>query len=1738
MFGYVLLSLIGLLLLVFLFINIPLGRRVVKDQVKNYLTKKLNTRIEIGEIDYSLPKWVNIKNIYLEDQNKDTLLFGEELAVDLSMLKLINGNTDIQKVFLKNIIVKVNRSATDSFFNYQFLVDAFAGNKSTTAIPDTAALKLTLAQLIFNNVSLKFNDQNAGSDFNANIKDLDVLLNTFQPDRLKFFIDDFKANGVDFKMKTYKQKPEIIADKVLVDTSKPNYGFYLSAGKVNLQNVNVVIDNTITGFNYNNKITTLAATGITYNQLQSVATADALLLDSSTINFTQPKTSEANLTAAKNKKNVKAIPWLFEVGALRINNTAVKYDDVNKPKLGGFDVAHLDVTGLNAAISFFKFSTDTTRAAVTQLAFKDKGGFELDSTHANFIFTDTLMAATDVYVKTPNSFIKNNFKLTYDSVASIKLDPQNSLITGTLKNSRIAFNDLYLLVPALKTSFPPAQFANQYVNINTEVRGNLQRLYLPYFQLAGLSGTQLSARGTLYNFTDAKKFTYDLYILSGRLFKKDIFRFLPPEQQLQLANLPAILNVTGQLTGNANNLTARLNSTAADFAFNGTVTLKNIKDPLNLQYAADLQSFTVTRKLIEGFIPPATLAQISLPNQITAAGKISGTTNNLLADLRMKSSYGPLSVKGFMKNVKDPKTVVYDLAITSTGFDVGKLIKQDTVIGKFAGAIQAKGTGFDYLTMRSNIAAQVKGFEFNKYNYSNVSFTSSFNNGAIAVKGESADPNASLNFNLSGNVKGAYPTLAGEVVIDTLLLKPLNFLADTLNLSGRFLVDAKSLVPRQLDASLFAENIKVQLSQGNYVFDTTSLIASSANGIDSIILKAPFAFLNAGGAFDYDKLGTSLQQYVSGYYKLPGLKPVTGIIPTQQIGFNGGVQYHPIVTAFVPELTAYNDILFNGTYRSADTDSALNFNATLPRIVYGTNTISNGAIGVAAKNEKINYLVQFDTLALPAQTLFKTTIAGGADNDSLSVTAHTQDNKAADWFGISGTAAVNGDAYTFRLQDSLLLNYQQWKVAPDNFISYSPAGIIINNFSITSDTARIFITSKTLTPNSPIDVDISNFDLASISALVSGDTVLISGSLNVKATVSEFEKPLPAFTGNASIEGLNFMQTPLGTLNFNASKSSENSVAGALTLVGFGNEVSGNGNYFLRDTSREFDAALNVKSLTLATLAAFSNGALVRPGGTISGNINTSGKFANPRWDGAVRFDTAQLTIAQLGTPYFIDKQTIQLAYPRISLSNFTIQDSLKNKMVIDGTVTANTFTDIGLNLKINAKDFVVVNAKKAVESQIFGYAAIDADVRVSGSAVAPDIEGNILVNNKSDITLVLPEKNYAADEGKEIVRFIDRDTFVINPPVLAFKPAADPRETFGRFLNYNLNIQINKEAAVTIVLDPLTGDEVKVQGDARLNAGVDPGGNIVLAGNYILDKGYYELHYQFLERRFNLLQGSSITFAGEPLDAEVNINAAYTVNTSSRDLLGSEVSATGGALGGLLNQKLPFQVLLSLTGKISKPLISFNILLANEGNNANGDLRSTIDAKLAQLRGDEAATNKQVFSLLLLNRFVGEQSSDFFKGNGGNGFSDIARQSVSQFLSDALNQIAGDLFKGIEIDLNLNAYNDFSSGNAQQRTDLNVALSKTFLNDRVTVSVGNNFGVEGGNQAVKTAAGNTGFKPDISLAYKLTKDGKYLLRAYTKNQFEVTVDGYVVETGVSFLLSMDYEKFNEIFRRKKRSAK
>ena len=48
----------------------------------------------------------------------------------------------------------------------------------------------------------------------------------------------------------------------------------------------------------------------------------------------------------------------------------------------------------------------------------------------------------------------------------------------------------------------------------------------------------------------------------------------------------------------------------------------------------------------------------------------------------------------------------------------------------------------------------------------------------------------------------------------------------------------------------------------------------------------------------------------------------------------------------------------------------------------------------------------------------------------------------------------------------------------------------------------------------------------------------------------------------------------------------------------------------------------------------------------------------------------------------------------------------------------------------------------------------------------------------------------------------------------------------------------------------------------------------------------------------------------------------------------------------------------------------------------------------------------------------------------------------------------------------------------------------------------------------------------NVSVDYKLSRDGRYLIRGYRKNDYEAVVEGFVIETGLKFIISVDYNKF------------
>jgi len=340
------------------------------------------------------------------------------------------------------------------------------------------------------------------------------------------------------------------------------------------------------------------------------------------------------------------------------------------------------------------------------------------------------------------------------------------------------------------------------------------------------------------------------------------------------------------------------------------------------------------------------------------------------------------------------------------------------------------------------------------------------------------------------------------------------------------------------------------------------------------------------------------------------------------------------------------------------------------------------------------------------------------------------------------------------------------------------------------------------------------------------------------------------------------------------------------------------------------------------------------------------------------------------------------------------------------------------------------------------------------------------------------------------------------------------------------VNIEIVKEAEFNLIIDEGNGDFLNVKGEALLTAGIDPSGKINLAGSYELEQGSYELTFNFIRRKFEIEKGSRIVWEGEPTKATVDLEAIYVANAAPLDLVKNQLEEATAFQRNTYLQKLPFDVHLTMEGELLKPEISFDIILPEEKKYAvSGEIISTVRTRLDQLRQEPGEMNKQVFSLLLLNRFMADNP---FSASGSTFNAGVlARQSVSKLLTEQLNRLADDLVAGVDLNFDVLSSEDYTTGQRRDRTDLNVGLSKKLLNDRLTVSVGSNFELEG-PQNSKQQSSN--IAPDIALDYQISRDNRYLLRAYRKNEYEGVIDGYIIETGVGFIITVDYNNFRQIF--------
>jgi translocation and assembly module TamB len=164
------------------------------------------------------------------------------------------------------------------------------------------------------------------------------------------------------------------------------------------------------------------------------------------------------------------------------------------------------------------------------------------------------------------------------------------------------------------------------------------------------------------------------------------------------------------------------------------------------------------------------------------------------------------------------------------------------------------------------------------------------------------------------------------------------------------------------------------------------------------------------------------------------------------------------------------------------------------------------------------------------------------------------------------------------------------------------------------------------------------------------------------------------------------------------------------------------------------------------------------------------------------------------------------------------------------------------------------------------------------------------------------------------------------------------------------------------------------------------------------------------------------------------------------------------------------------------------------------------------------------------LGRFIQENP---LQTETNNSAATLVRASVGKFLSAQLNQLSSKVVPGVELNFDIQSYDDYSSGQAQGRTQVELGLKKQLFNDRLSVQVGGNVDVEGAKAKQNSASDITS---DVTIEYKLTNDGRYRLKGFRHNQYEGAIDGQLIETGMGISYVRDFNKWKDFFRAPKKT--
>ena len=1623
---------IGILLLLLLLLRLPFIQTFIVGKISKALSTKMQTTLTLERVNINFIDHVSLEGIYLEDQNKDTLLYAGNLEVDIAIFKLLRKEINIESILLEKSIIRIHQLG-DSTFNFSFIIDAFA-SEDTTSAPFPFNIQLGRIEIL-----------NADYSFNV----------------LK------GKNRIQFEKLLVKAK-EIDINTLFFDIAK----IELDAG---------IIESTWDDF---------------------ISEVSVTVLDTTTSNISFP---------------LSTLPISVKCDELNVRNTKGYYLQGDIKAEDHFNYKRIVVEDLNLSILNLSLTDSLLNFKIQNSGLCLNNNKELKNFNAEGVFSPLKLSLSSEPWTFNESQFDFNVEANYASFNDlVKLNPKAQLKIKT-KDLKIAIADVIYFIPGLDTIKMIHRLRNETLKLNTDLQGRLEVLNVGLFDLQ-TANTTLKLEGVIKNISKIDEIQVEDLDVKLKTNITELRMILGDEILTQNYNRFGTINLDAKLTGSlAKVYLAKLNvQSDGDLRTSLTGTVKDLTN-------IDLLSYNLNiRELSTSYFDVLAISN-ALPELlksfdfISYQGLATGTIRTFDIDGLLKSSLGNVDADLYLAFNQDYSDASYNGKIDVMDFQLGKLLNNDS-LGTLSLQADLDGQGLSLETIDADLDVNVSAFSFNSYLYKNLvvqgHLVQKEFEGVINID----DENLALDFQGVVNLQDTLPEFNFEAKLkrfNTQALKLTSFpLSVSLNMNSKLI--GKTI--DEIEGNLVINNI--QLANDKNTWTTDSIVFEAVNELGkgrAIHLNSAFLNVDLEGKFSISNLPKMFLAFGDQHFpfsSLIGADAKGDAYSDSTLQSMKGEQVSIQATARdLPALATF----FNIDLKRLDSVSLflnldgpnklLDFEFYIPSIDYkdfhvdSIYMLANTANGNLIAKFSIDSASYRDFAYIPGLALnaeFKDQIA--------YVRTYIENDTGSYSLDLNTELYSEQSAVGIRLIDPLMLNTRLWEITQTGSLLLGDSGVVLPEVQIRNGTQELAFSSA---PNE-YNLNFTDFDLNNLLELVEIDSFLAKGQLNGFLKINSGSNAT-AFEGDLTLSNFAVNDSEIGDLKVEASLI-DNIVQAQLNLIGSENRLNGNFSYNIDNT--DLNGQIKIEKFYLPSYEAFVKNYATNLEGFLYGTLTISGKTDAPEFSGNVNFNGAKAFVKDAGTTYGIGLGYLEFS-DKILRPNLTFVDEENRQATLTGTIEHNLFKDINFKMNLTSEAFTFLNSQKNPEALFYGKFIASTNLIIEGNLALPKIRGKLTTMPESDITVqLLSEKAIATQESYVI--FLDGADYSLEE----IDSIANERYKISTSIDMSLLIDINDKTILNLIIDPITGDRLAVQGNGQLTVKIPPKGDLDITGIYTVTSGQYNFSFQkLLKRKFEIVKGSQISFSGNPMNARLDIKAAYKTEASTYALVEGQASSLSQEEEREIKKKQEVSVELVMGGKLAEPELSFDIKLENTGDSPIG---SAAKRSLDQLKQNESELYKQVFSLLLFNSFSGSSTSSNISSTG----SSTAVRSVGNLISSQLNRLASKA-EGLQINFDLDQYQDQLSETNEQITEIDLGISQSLLNDRLVISVGGNVDLESGNQD-KNSLGN--LAGDFVIEYKLTEDGKYNVRVFQKSDYDALNDASLWKTGVGFSYQT---KFGKLMKKK-----